>query len=60
MVIKNEFLTHRTNVPTQTMELEGLEFKPKSGLSFPHHEEVLEYVQGYAKTFQLHKYIRVR
>lgn len=41
------------------MEMEGLEFKPKNKSSYPGHAEVLEYLQNFAKKYELEKYVKV-
>ncbi len=50
----------RTNLPTVLMEFTGFKFQPKSGLCYPGHEEVLQYIKDFAGAYNLFPYIKVR
>lgn len=49
----------RTNLPVPLMEFGDFKFEPKSGSSFPHHTEVMEYLDAFAERYDLYSRIKV-
>jgi len=54
---KNVITKNRTNLPVEIMEFP--DFPSSSCTSFVHHSQVLQYLQNYAKHFNLIQYIQV-
>ena len=49
-------MTYRTNFPKEIMCFPGFPFSPQLP-SFPHHSDVLSYLNQYAKRYNLHQFI---
>ncbi|KAK7584093.1 hypothetical protein V9T40_005056 [Parthenolecanium corni] len=54
----NIYESLRVNLPTQLMEYSGFKFEPKSGLNYPYHREVLQYIKDFAEKFNLYPLIK--